>query len=92
MVILEFLILFSAAPKYNLSFSIKHLSKVYKDIELIIYASNQKFFIKNLIKIPSTISPINFNAQGFIIDKKIIDKRILNGKNWLLGFSNFDVR
>ena len=41
---------------------------------------------------PKKIAPIDFNAQGLILNKEQIDERIFDAKNWMLEFSNFDVR
>ena len=78
--------------KRNLTFAIKKLLILHREVEIIIYASNLNFFIKNLLPIPKKISPINFKAQGLILNSKEIDERIFDQNNWMLDFSNFDVR
>ena len=76
----------------NLEDSVKKISEIEKNIDLIIYPDIGKFKIKNMIKVPDFIFKNKPVVSGKILDEKIISKSIFNKHNWQINLSNFDIK
>lgn len=68
---------------------LKHHSK---EFDLILYPGELPFRVTGMIKLPRKVEPKNFNMTGNILDKKVLDEKIIyNIKNWDTNLSNYDL-
>jgi hypothetical protein len=66
--------------------------KELNNIDVILYAGDLDFSVKNLIEVPSKYEPKTVHMSGKILDSENIDERIFDINNWNVNLSNYDVR
>lgn len=68
---------------------IKHHSKGF---DLILYPGELPFGVTGMIKLLRKIEPKNFNMTGNILDKKVLDEKLIYDiNNWDTNLSNYDL-
>ena len=74
----------------------KTIASIYKlerkNVDVIMYISNNKTGAFNIFKTPVKLEPRNLPLIGKIINTKNIDNRIFQLSNWRFNLSDFDVR
>jgi len=74
----------------------KSIASIHKlereNVDVIMYISNNKSGIFNILKTPRKFEPRNLPLIGKIISKDVIDNRVFNLSNWRFNLSDFDVR
>ena len=83
------------APKSPRNYvdAVKHLLKLHsKEFDLILYPGELPFGVTGMIKLPRKVEPKNFNMTGNILDKKVLDEKVIYDiKNWDTNLSNYDL-
>lgn len=83
------------SPKSSRNYvdAVKYLLKHHsKEFDLVLYPGELPFRVSGMIKLPRKMEPKNFNMTGNILDKNILDERVIyNIKNWDTNLSNYDL-
>lgn len=71
------------------SYLLKHHSK---EFDLVLYPGELPFGVTGMIKLPRKVEPKNFNVTGNILDKTVLDEKVIYDiKNWDTNLSNYDL-
>lgn len=83
------------SPKSSRNFvdAVKYLLNHHsKEFDLVLYPGELPFGVTGMIKLPRKLEPKNFNMTGNILDKKVLDERLIYEiKNWDTNLSNYDL-
>jgi len=78
---------------YNLRQSVRAIARAEKgNIDAILHIDRLGFFPINLFKAPTKFEPIKIRMAGEILNKEVIDERVLDVNNWHICLGSFDVR
>lgn len=83
------------SPKSSRNYvdAVKYLLKHHKkEFDLVLYPGELPFCVTGMVKLPRKIEPKNFNITGNILDKKMLDEKVIYDiKNWDTNLSNYDL-
>jgi hypothetical protein len=69
---------------------------VYEDVrsrtDMLLYVGRLPFCPSGLLRVPSSMQPRRVSMCGRVLNKRLIDERVLDISNWNVNISNFDTR
>lgn len=83
------------SPKSSRNYvdAVKYLLMYHSDeFDLVLYPGELPFGVTGMVKLPRKVEPKNFNMTGNILDKKMLDEKVIYDiKKWDTNLSNYDL-